>query len=72
MDSGFRVNIVPLPASSNNPGDTYKRFDFTTNLPTGNLQDTDIFKRALEAERRVLGRVLVTNHLTATKDGSKS
>lgn len=61
MDSAFGVKIIPLPASGSGPGDNYRRFDFTTTFPDGGPQETEIFKRALEAERRVLGRVLVND-----------
>ncbi len=64
------VKIIPLPASSSNPGDTYKRFDFITTFPDGGLQETDIFKRALEAEKRVLGRVLVNNQSGSTDNNT--
>ena len=67
MDRDFGAEIISLPASSSNPGDTYKRFDFITTFPEGGLQETDIFKRALEAEKRVLGRVLVQNPLGSTE-----
>jgi hypothetical protein len=70
MERAFGVEIIPLPASSSNPGDIYKRFDFKTTFPNGGPQETDIFKRALEAEKRVLGRVLVSNQLGSAKDGS--
>jgi hypothetical protein len=66
----MEVKIIPLPAASNNPGDTYKRFDFITTIPQGALQETDIFKRALEAERRVLGRVLINNQPAPTENAS--
>lgn len=71
MERASGVKIVPLPASNSNPGDTYKRFDFTTTFPDGGLQETDIFKRALEAEKRVLGRVLVNDESTPVKDSLK-
>lgn len=71
MERAFGVKIVPLPASRSNPGDTYKRFDFTTTFPDAGLQETDIFKRAIEAEKRVLGRVLVNNKAALVKDTSK-
>jgi len=67
----MNVKITPLPASSSNPGDTYKRFDFTTTLPEGRLEETDIFKRAIEAEKRVLGHVLVNNQADSARDNSK-
>jgi hypothetical protein len=53
------VKITPLPESSGGAGDTYKRFDYDTTFPEGGLKQTDIYKRALEAERRVLGRLVV-------------
>jgi len=66
------IKIFPLPTASSNPGDTYKRFDFITTIPQGNLQETDIFKRALEAEKRVLGRVLVNNQPVSTENNSEA
>jgi hypothetical protein len=70
MDRAFGVKIIPLPASGSSPGDTYRRFDFTTTFPDGGPQETEIFKRALEAERRVLGRVLVNEQPDPLKDSS--
>ncbi|MGB9180235.1 MAG: hypothetical protein WCB68_13465 [Pyrinomonadaceae bacterium] len=68
MDRSFGAEIISLPASSSNPGDTYKRFNFITTFPEGGLQETDIFKRAIEAEKRVLGRVLVKNSFGSTEN----